>query len=218
MMNSVQQHNSSLADDRGSALLHGESAKRALALSFSLSCFIGIFLFLTSSLAAQSFSILDHKALLGELHYSARVGSTVVTEGDSFRVMVIPEEGRLRSVQVSVARAVVHGLRFVYTDAQGLEHTKTVGPDDGNWQPPFRIPADRQLVGISGAAGWWIDAVRFHLDDGTTSPRYGGGGGDTEFSLLLAQRDRQWKGRLMGFWGTAGDHVESIGLVFWPIE
>ena len=184
----------------------------------SFSVFLFHFCLLTTTLSAQSFSIPAHKAQLGELHYSARVGSTVVTEGDSFRVMVVPDGGVLQSVQVSVAGSVVHSLRFVFVDAQGEAHTTNVGPDDGDWQPPFEIPADRLLVGISGAGGWWIDAVRFHLDDGTTSPRYGGTGGDTECSLRLARRNDQWKGRLMGFWGTAGEHVESLGLVFWPIE
>ena len=176
------------------------------------------FCFLATSLSAQSFTIPPHKAQLGELHYSARVGSTIVTEGDSFRVMVIPEGGVLQSVQVSVAGSVVHSLRFVYTDAPGQEHTITVGQDDGKWQPSFVIPPHRTLVGISGAGGWWIDAIRFHLDDGTQSPQYGGAGGDTDFSLLLAYRNEQWKGRLMGFWGTAGEHLESLGLVFWPLE
>ena len=181
--------------------------------------FISYLLFLISfRLSAQSFSIPDHKARLGEIHYSARVGSTVVTEGDSFRVMVIPNEGALKSVQVSVAGSVVHSLRFVYTDAQGEEQVETVGNDEGDWHDPFVVPPGRSVVGISGAGGWWIDALRFHLDDGSTSPMYGGQGGDTDFTLLLAERNGMWKGRLMGFWGTAGKHIESLGLVFWPIE
>ena len=131
--------------------------------------------------------------------------------------MVVPEGGTLLSVQVSVAGSVVHGLRFVSLDVEG-EQVTTVGANDGNWQAPFEIAPGRQLVGISGAGGWWIDSIRFHLDDGTTSPRYGGKGGDTDFSLLLAQRNGSWKGQLMGFWGTVGEHLESIGLVFWPVE
>lgn len=180
--------------------------------------FLISFLTFPISLFAQPFSLPERKARLGEIHYSARVGSTVVTEGERFRAMVIPEEGSLQSVQVAVQGSVVHSLRFSYTDAQGKERVATVGKDDGNWQAPFAVPPGRTLVGISGAGGWWIDRLVFHLDDGTTSPAYGGGGGDTDFVLLLAQRDGNWKGRLMGFWGTVGEHIESLGLVFWPIE
>lgn len=180
---------------------------------FALAFLLGVF-----PLAAQSFSVPLHKAKLGEIHYSARVGSTVVAEGDSFRVIVVPEGGALKSVQVAVVGSVVHGLRFVCSDAQGKTRTTTVGDSTGRWYNPFVIPPERHLVGISGAGGWWIDALRFHLDDGTTSPLYGGAGGDTDFTLLLARRNGAWKGHLMGFWGTTGEHLESLGLVFWPIE
>ena len=173
----------------------------------------------TPPLWAQSFTLPDRKAKLGEVHYSARVGSTVGTEGERFQALVIPEGGRLASVQVATGGSVVHSLRFRYTDAEGKEQTHLVGDKNGDWQEPFSIPPGRTLVGISGAGGWWIDRLVFHLDDGTTSPAYGGTeGGDTDFSLLLAQRNGKWKGRLMGFWGTVGEHIESLGLVFWPIE
>ena len=75
---------------------------------------IPILCLLSTSLSAQSFSIPAYKAQLGEIHYSARVGSTVVTEGDSFWVMVVPERGALQSVQVSVAGSVVHCLCLAY--------------------------------------------------------------------------------------------------------
>ena len=167
---------------------------------------------------SQSFSLPNRKANLGEVHYSARVGCTVGIEGEQFRALVVPEGGRLSSVQVAAGGSVVHSLRFRYTDADGKEQTHLVGNEDGDWQKPFVIPPGHTLVGISGAGGWWIARLVFHLDDGTTSPAYGGTGGDTDFRLLLVQRDGRWKGQLMGFWGTVGEHIESLGLVFWPIE
>ncbi len=180
---------------------------------------ITLFLLAVSPLlCAQPFILPDRKANLGEVHYSARVGCTVGTEGERFQALVIPESGRLASVQVATAGSVVHSLRFNYTDADGRAQTYLVGSDDGDWQKPFLIPPGHMLVGISGAGGWWIDRLVFHLNDGTTSPAYGGTGGDTDFRLLLAQRDGKWKGRLTGFWGTVGEHIESLGLVFWPIE
>ena len=181
-----------------------------LTLSFALNAAV--------SGLAQSFDLPDHKARLGELHYSARVGSADITEGEPFRVMLASEQTTLMSIQVAVVGGVVHALRFVYVDSLAQPHTITVGDDDDSWQPPFFVPSGRKLVGISGAGGWWIDRIAFYLDDGSVSPTYGGSGGDTEFQLKIAQSNGSWKGHFMGFWGTVGEHVESIGLVFWPVE
>ena len=176
-------------------------------------------LLVTLSVQAQSFDLPNRKAQLGEVHYSALVGCTVGAEGKRFQAIVVPESGRLKAIRVCTDNgSIVQALEFVSTDTIGQKSKQIIGNPRGKWSEPYVIPAGRTLVGIAGAGGWWIDRLRFILDDGSESPTYGGNGGDTEFRLVLAQRDEQWKGRLMGFWETAGEQLEALGLIFWPIE
>jgi hypothetical protein len=164
----------------------------------------------------------DRKARLGETHYSALVGGTVGSSGHKFICELLGERGRILSAQAGLTPngSIVQALRFEIEDSVGKRSEKICGPGSGViWAAPFAIPPNRRLVGISGASGWMIDSVRFHLDDGSASPRYGGEGGDTTFRLQLNQDAAgRWKGELRGFWGTAGGALESLGLVFWPIE
>jgi hypothetical protein len=163
------------------------------------------------------------KGRLGELHYSSLIGGTVGGRGEKFACELISANGKILSAQagLSRARSVIQALRFEVVEPSGTRATKTCGPAQGaSWETPFAIPPGRQLIGLSGATGWFVDNLRFHLDDGTSSPLYGGtAGGDTAFQLLL-NRDSKgaWTGHLRGFWGSADGVLESVGLLFWPLE
>jgi hypothetical protein len=170
----------------------------------------------------QSLNLSAEKARLGEIHYSARVGGTVPTEGDTFLVRVLAEGDILRQLQVGVNRdvnfRVVQALLMVVEDSKGEIQELTIGNADSEWEERVEVPEGAELVGISGASGWWIDQIRFHFSDGSTSPTFGGTGGDTDFRLVLSQREGKRKGRWLGFWGTRTNYLESLGLIFWPIE
>jgi hypothetical protein len=162
------------------------------------------------------------KARLGEMHYSSLIGGTIGALGKKFSCELIGEKDRLLSVQVGLNENHLHlikALRFEMLNERNERASKTCGnADNVAWQAAFTVPAGRQLVGISGASGWYVDNLRFHLDDGTMSPTYGGKGGDTEFRLLLHQSGGKWKGHLRGFWGLSENAIEALGLIFWPIE
>ena len=174
-----------------------------------------------SSFAQQS-SLSQEKAQLGVVHYSARVGGTVPTQGDTFLLRALTEGDILRTVQVGVNRdvnfRVVQALKLVVEDSLGELQELTVGNADAKWEESVEVPEGAELVGISGASGWWIDQIRFHFSDGSVSSTFGGPGGDTDFQLILSQRNEKWKGRWLGVWGTQTDYLESLGLIFWPIE
>lgn len=174
-----------------------------------------------SSYAQQS-PLSQEKAQLGEVHYSARVGGTVPTQGDTFLLRALTEGDILRTVQVGVNRdvnfRVVQALKLVVEDSLGELQELTVGNADAKWEESVEVPEGAELVGISGASGWWIDQIRFHFSDGSVSSTFGGPGGDTDFQLILSQRNEKWKGRWLGVWGTQTDYLESLGLIFWPIE
>lgn len=171
---------------------------------------------------AQELTLSQEKAQLGEIHYSARVGGTVPTQGDTFLIQVLSEGDVLRQIQVGVNQnpdfAVVQALRMVMEDSTGQFRELTIGNSDSKWEKVIEVPGGSELVGISGASGWWIDRIRFHFSNGSFSPTFGGKGGDTDFQLILSQRDGAWKGRWLGVWGTHTDYLESLGLIFWPIE
>lgn len=162
------------------------------------------------------------KARLGEMHYSSLIGGTVGTRGKKFACELIGAKDRVLSLQVALSNdklRIVKALRFETMNERGEQTVKTCGNEtNADWQPTFTIPAGRQLVGISGASGWYVDNLRFHFDDGSTTPLYGGKGGDTEFRVLLNKTNGQWKGHLRGFWGLSETAIEALGLIFCPIE
>jgi hypothetical protein len=165
----------------------------------------------------------DHKARLGEVHYGNRVGGLVAQEGQTVAVLVQDSSETLQSIQVCVDKrpgaGIVRGFRFGVRGADGRVRYVSFGSQEGAWEPPFNVPNGRNLIGISGACGWFVDNLRFHFDDQTTTPRYGGNGGDTTFQLLLTQKpDGRFKGRFMGFWGSWTHSLETIGLIFYPYE
>jgi hypothetical protein len=164
------------------------------------------------------------KARLGELHYSSLIGGTVGARGEKFACELISANGAILSAQAGLTPepgSVIQALRFEVAEPSGTRATRTCGvAEEARWQTPFVIPPGRRLIGLSGATGWLVDNLRFHLDDGTTSPLYGNAaGGDTAFQLLL-RRNLQggWAGHLRGFWGSADTALESLGLLFWPLE
>lgn len=188
-------------------------------MNYALLCF----LLPVICLAQTPFREPDHKARLGETHYGNRVGGLVAQEGQTVVVLIQDSTETLRSIQVCVEKrpgfGIVKGFRIEVGRANGSTKTVTFGNQDGIWENRYLVPTGRKLVGISGACGWFIDNLRFHFDDRSTTPLYGGTGGDTTFQLRLTQKTNgDYKGRFMGFWGSWTQFLETIGLVFYPYE
>ncbi len=171
----------------------------------------------------KSFEAPTQKAKLGEIHYSSRIGGTVGETGKKFAVVVAPQSEQLVRISVCVSAdgnaGVVKGFRFETQNKAGKRQSVTCGDITGKWLPTYTVSGKQQLTGISGSCGWFIDSIRFHFDDGSQTPLYGSQtGGDTDYALILSRKNGKLKGRWMGFWGTATDNIESLGLVFFPIE
>lgn len=159
------------------------------------------------------------KSKVGELHFAGRLGGTTPATGKPFSMRLIPPGGRLLSVQVCLSPLppiVVHALRFTYLDAGKARLVKETGNCQEKWLKPYVVPANRQLVGMSGSSGWMVDSIRFHLDDNTTSELFGGSGGNTEVSIAIKKDAAgRFRGEFQGIWGTRIDgRLESLGLVF----
>ena len=181
-------------------------------------------LLLTLSTCARAPFPPNVKAKLGEVHYSPAVGGVLGSEEPTFELL-LSEATPLVTIRVGLTPdpnfRVVKVIEFKTLRTADNYRTDYVGSPEGDtdWQPVITVPAGHTVRGISGRGGWFIDAISFHFTDGSRSPEFGGAGGDTDFRILLAETPLgQPRGRLLGFYGTAGGLVESLGLVFWPVE
>ncbi len=168
------------------------------------------------------FAAPTRKPLLGDVHLGNRVGGVLAQEGPTTQLVCMEEGDRLLSIRVSLQEKtkLVAGIRMEVLKKDKQTRTYDFGtPGGGAWQPAYKVRAGSELTGISGAAGWFVDRLRFHFSDGSTTPLYGGTGGDNDFQLLIARNEQgELRGRWLGFWGSATDKLESIGLVFFPKE
>ena len=162
-----------------------------------------------------------HKPLLGEIHFGNRVGGEIAQEGLTKKLICLEDGSRLQSIQVNITKAknVVKGLKMSILDKNNLLKEYVFGDTLGIWQEKISLKNSQKLVGISGTMGWFIDSICFHFSDGTKTRRFGGNGGDIAFQNIF-NRDKKgnYKGKWMGFWGSATDQLETIGLVFMAIE
>lgn len=127
----------------------------------------------------------DHKSLLGEIHYGNRVGGIQAQEGKSIEVIVFEESDVLNGIQVFLSEhKVVTGFQLEVEQEKGTK-IFSFGNTSSIPQKRYCVPSNLRLVGISGASGWYIDSLAFTFDDGSSTPRYGGVGGDVNFRLEL---------------------------------
>ncbi len=159
----------------------------------------------------------------GAIHFSAPIGGIEGSVGDAWQQDFIEPNTQILAVGVNLTPGpvqVVQGMCFKLQHGdEGSLETIFIGNKKGEWQEEFLVPAGSQLVGISGASGWYLDAIQFQFSNGVTSPRYGGKGGDTEFDLRIRPVDRGKSGRIRGFHGRhTAMGIESLGLIFDPGE
>jgi hypothetical protein len=163
----------------------------------------------------------NHKPLLGDIHFGNRVGGEIAQEGMTKQLICLEEGSELHTIQVNVTNAknVVKGFAIEVFDKSKTKKIFVFGDTSGVWQEKIIVKKGVQLVGFSGTVGWFIDSIRFHFSDGSKSKRFGGNGGDIAFEQILNKDKKgRYKGRWMGFWGSATDQLETLSLIFFPIE
>lgn len=129
--------------------------------------------------------------------------------GQEFATSKIPIGGKLISLQVKSGR-LVDGIRFVYEDSQGNRTSIYQGGPGGSWNESYVLGANVHLVGISGRFGSYVDNIRFHCSDGSTSELFGGDGGSYDYNIQLDRDDK-----FAGFIGRYGRVIDAIGLQYW---
>ena len=152
-----------------------------------------------------------------DLHASAAVGNTGPAQGTRFWLDFLKAGGTLQAIRVCTHAEVpvIASIHFRYQSTGGKSALASIG-EGGTCAPEHIVPAGATLVGFSGVGGWYIDQLRFHFSDNSTSPTYGGTGGDHEFSVTLRIKDDKHVGRVAGFFGTQDTgKLESLGLLYW---
>ena len=154
----------------------------------------------------------------GKLLFSAPAGSLYGARGGEFQEDFLCAGCRLLAVQVNMGE-VLRGLRFRYAaGSNGEERELTIGHEEGNWLPWHTVPEAAVLTGISGASDWHIDRLRLHFSDGSSTPEYGGPGGDDRFSLSVPYGDGRPL-RIRGIYGSSdGTGIEYLGFISDPVD
>lgn len=150
-------------------------------------------------------------------HASATVGNTGPAQGARFWLDFLKARGKLQAIRVCTHTdpQVIASIHFRYQTAGGKGAIASIG-EGGTCAPEHIVPEGASLVGFSGVGGWYIDQFRFHFSDNSTTPTYGGVGGDHEFSITLRKKDDKYVGRLAGFFGTLdAGKLESLGMLYW---
>jgi purine nucleosidase len=170
----------------------------------------------------KNFKLPHSKPKLGEVHYGYRIGGLTGQEGKTNELICIEENEQVTQIKVALNQSlnIVKGFQIEVLKKDGSLKSYDFGnTQEGVWQKPFVVKKGAKLIGVSGAAGWFVDNISFQTSDGSSSPIYGGKGGDTDYKLHITKNEKgQYRGRLMGFWGSSTDVLESIGLVFYPVE
>ena len=130
--------------------------------------------------------------------------------GDAFADYLVPEGGRITAVHVYANR---------YVDALQLEYATESGETGllprigglGGELTIFALEEGEWIIGISGEAGWYIDALIIHTNR-RKSPTFGGSQGTQEFAFLAPQGSA-----VAGFFGRADWYVDALGIYTRPL-
>ena len=150
----------------------------------------------------------------GEGGHWERIGPPTVmqwTPGTEYPGEVAPPEG-LRSTW-SVSQIVVRADRYVdaihvtYRGPRGAR-SEARGGGMGGSPHTFTLATGEHVIGISGRARGFVDAIQFHTNRGRSSPLYGGPGG-TPFSIEAPEGHV-----IIGFRARVGGYVDGFEAIF----
>ncbi|MEL7169228.1 MAG: hypothetical protein AAGN64_07755, partial [Bacteroidota bacterium] len=128
--------------------------------------------------------------------------------GQERSTVAVPAGATIAGVHVYAAQ-YVHAVELVVRDADGNHHTlPRLGAPGGN-KHTVELAEGERLVGLSGRADWYLDALAVHTDKRATAA-FGGPGGEG-FGLDL--RDRE----VVGLSGRADWYLDALEIVTAPV-
>jgi len=136
------------------------------------------------------------------------------TSGTKF--MLPSNRASILATEDIVGVAIQHGRRIeqivlIYADAKKGHQMESIGNDDGEWSI-IQLEKGEFITYVTGRAGTLIDQISFHTSLRRTFGPYGGPGG-VPFELNIPSN-----AKVIGFTGTAGPSIHSIGLIYRTYE
>jgi predicted flap endonuclease-1-like 5' DNA nuclease len=134
-----------------------------------------------------------------------QIGPAGGNGGKPFDHYDIPPNARLTAVHL-YTEWVVNALQIDFASADGQPDGRSPVGGLGGEHHVFYLDEDEYLTGISGRAGWYIDSLRLHTNK-RVSPRYGGTGGERDFTF-----DAPAGYEISGFFGRSAWYLDALGV------
>ena len=126
--------------------------------------------------------------------------------GGAMYHLVFNEGTQLSSIKVRAGKWINH-LEFTYRRASGHSYSLNIGGVGGKSYAPFKVPSGAKLTEVNLRCGVYVDSIQFRFSDGSTSPKYGGGGGQP-MTIRFPPNST-----FRGIHGGGGTPSSSIGYV-----
>jgi len=130
--------------------------------------------------------------------------------GTEFSDYTIPSDAKVSAVQICSAE-YVNSIQLSYINGSDTSVSLEKIGGEGGDASVFELQEGEYITGVSGCAGDFIDRVTIQTNL-RTSDDFGGNGGIETFTLSAPQGHA-----VIGFYGTAGWFIDSLGLITAPI-
>lgn len=131
--------------------------------------------------------------------------------GSGGRLLKDPADGVEKVIAVLVSAGVLVDFLQLMVRQNGTPQVLVQHGGDGGHLTPFVLADDEYLTGITGRYGWNIDSITLHTNV-RTSQRFGGRGGDREYSIFASAGCH-----IVGLWCRSDTFIDAIGAITAPI-
>ena len=122
---------------------------------------------------------------------------------------ILPVNADIRGIKVyrSARNPYLTGMEVYYLDNYGQQQILRLGKPSGV-HGSFAVPRGARLTAISGQAGRFLNSIRFHFSNGTSTQQFGGNGGSRNYHISIPDN-----ARFLGFYGGYGDYIDRLGMI-----
>lgn len=117
-------------------------------------------------------------------------------------------KGDLEVAEVKVrSKDYIDAIQIIYGDKAGDTSVSDQHGGTGGSPSNFRLEPEEYITEVGGKYGYYIDSLWIKTNQGRTK-NWGGSGGEVSFKYIAPPETR-----IVGFFGQAGDFLDSIGVI-----